>query len=36
MTLADAQKQVATDWIAVWKQIKDQGVSDAPTSSDDE
>ena len=27
MTLMDAQRQVATDWLAVWKRIKDQ---DAP------
>ena len=30
MNLVDAQKQVATDWLAVWKQIKDKGATDAP------
>jgi hypothetical protein len=36
MSLADAQRAIATDWIAVWRQIKDQGVTDAPTSSEGE
>jgi hypothetical protein len=36
MPLADAQREIATDWIAVWRQIKDQGATEAPTSSEGE
>ncbi len=36
MTLMDAQRQIATDWLAVWKQIKDHSATDAPASNDDE
>jgi hypothetical protein len=36
MPLADAQREIATDWMAVWRQIKDQGATEVPTSSEGE